>query len=111
METAVSAIQVTQSQQFAIQSAAVNAAQIQIFAQDPSNHGKAIYIIDPNQAGGGLQMISNADQRFVEYSSSAVPSANLSAATAVMVYINYLLLFVLPCIGFLIVSALIKLHA
>ncbi|XP_065648299.1 nuclear transcription factor Y subunit alpha [Hydra vulgaris] len=85
METAVSSIQVTQPQQFAIQSVqGATAAQIQIFSQDPNNHGKAIYIIDPNQAGGGLQMISNADQRFVEYSSSAVPSASLSGATAVM---------------------------
>lgn len=59
-------ITVTQPQQLALQGTATNSQNIQIFAQDvqdPNNPGKALYIIDPSQASG-LQMISNADQRF-----------------------------------------------
>ena len=66
METATSPdvqIAVTQPQQITLQSATATSPQnIQIF-EDQNNPGKALYIIDPSQAGG-LQLISNADHRF-----------------------------------------------
>ena len=70
----------TQPQQITLQgtsSMSTNGQNIQIFAQDvqdPNNPGKALYIIDPSQAGG-LQMISNSDQRF-EFSGSNSSTLN-----------------------------------
>ena len=73
-------ITVTQPQQITLQGAATNAQNIQLFAQDvqdPNNPGKALYIIDPSQAGG-LQLISNADQRFEFSGSSGTQNLNRS---------------------------------
>lgn len=59
-------IAVTQAQQLSMQqqqgtSTSATPQNIQIF-EDQNNPGKALYILDPSQAGGGqLQVISNAD--------------------------------------------------
>lgn len=57
------AVQINVTQPHMIQGATTTAP-IQIFAQDASGSGKAFYIIDPSQVTNGLQMISNAEQRF-----------------------------------------------
>ena len=81
METSSSSsavqITVTQPQQIALQSTSTPASHIQIFAQDPNNPSKAVYIIDPTQSTGGLHLISNSDQRF-EF---ATPSGAQNLAT------------------------------
>lgn len=75
------AVQVNASQAHIIQQGGTTTAPIQIFAQDGGGAGKAFYIIDPSQVTNGLQMISNADQRF-ELNSGSTTTASPQTLTA-----------------------------
>ena len=74
-------VQINPSQAHMIQQGANGATPIQIFAQDGGGANKAFYIIDPSQVTNGLQMISNADQRFEISGSGANTSAPVSAVS------------------------------
>lgn len=71
-------VQINASQTHMIQQGASTTTPIQIFAQDGGGTGKAFYIIDPSQVTNGLQMISNADQRFEINGSGASTTATAS---------------------------------
>lgn len=75
-----STVQISDAQHLSTQGSST-CSHIQVFSQPTQQEhasnatpGKAVYIIDPSQ--GGLQMISNSDQRF-EFAS---PSNNQSLA-------------------------------
>ena len=72
-------VQINASQAHMIQGA--TSTPIQIFAQDGGGTGKAFYIIDPSQVTNGLQMISNADQRFELNGSGANTTVTASPQT------------------------------
>lgn len=91
-------VQINASQAHMIQQGASTTTPIQIFAQDGGGTGKAFYIIDPSQVTNGLQMISNADQRFEINGSVASTTATASpqhlsgaqtAATQQTVVVSY----------------------
>ena len=73
-------IAVTQPQQITLQGTTATPQNIQIF-EDQSNPGKALYIIDPSQAGG-LQVLG-ADQRFELAGAQTLnrPAATTAAAS------------------------------
>lgn len=71
-------VQINASQAHMIQQGASTTTPIQIFAQDGGGTGKAFYIIDPSQVTNGLQMISNADQRFELNGNAASTTATAS---------------------------------